>query len=63
MKRETDQFLVRDLIRLLDKLPANQPLWLDIPELDTLRTFTGESYEEKDGKEPIVVLNIEALPE
>lgn len=61
LKREKEEFLVRDLIRLLEKLPANQEVVVDIPELNELRRFTGENYASKDNKEPIVVLYVEPL--
>jgi hypothetical protein len=60
MKRQTSKFLVRDLRRLLEGLPANQEVFVDIPEEDTLRRFVGTNYFTTDeDDEPIIVLDIE----
>jgi len=52
--------LVRDLRRILDVLPANQEVFVDIPNVKTLKRFTGVTYEsEDDKKDPIVVFAID----
>lgn len=63
LKRETENFLVRDLIRLLETLPANQEVVLDVPDSPYLRMFNGKTSIAKDGKEPLVCLHVQELPE